>query len=107
MGSVVWGPEMAEVYDKTYAAMFGPAVLGPMTGTLAELAGDGAALEFAVGTGRVALALSARGIPVHGLELSRPMAERMAAKPAAPAAPGRDRPGVHARARPCRDRDVR
>ena len=44
-------------------------------------------LEFAVGTGRESLALSARGIPVHGLELSRPMAERLLAKPGAGAVP--------------------
>ncbi len=83
MASITWGAEVAEVYDKTYAAMFEPSVLGPMVGLLAELARGGPALEFAVGTGRVALALSARGIAVHGLELSRPMAERMAAKPGA------------------------
>ena len=83
MGSIVWGPEVAEVYDKTYSAMFEPPVLGRVTGVLAELARGGPALEFAVGTGRVALPLSARGIAVHGLELSRPMAERLLAKPGA------------------------
>jgi SAM-dependent methyltransferase len=87
MGSVMWEPELAEVYDETYAAMFGPAVLGPMTGVLAELARGGRALEFAVGTGRVALALSARGIEVHGLELSPHMAQRLLAKPGADAVP--------------------
>jgi SAM-dependent methyltransferase len=83
MGSITWGSQMAEVYDETYAAMFEPAVLDPMVGVLAELAMDGPALEFAVGTGRVAIPLSARGIPVRGIELSRPMAERLAAKPGA------------------------
>ena len=83
MGSVTWDSEIAEVYDETYAAMFEPAVLDPMVGVLAELAGDGPALEFAVGTGRVAIPLSARGIPVRGVELSRPMAERQVAKPGA------------------------
>ena len=83
MGSVTWDSEIAEVYDETYAAMFEPAVLDPLVGVLAELAGDGPALEFAVGTGRVAIPLSARGIPVRGVELSRPMAERQAAKPGA------------------------
>ena len=83
MGSVTWDSEIAEVYDETYAAMFEPAVLDPMVGVLAELAMDGPALEFAVGTGRVAIPLSARGIPVRGVELSRPMAERQAAKPGA------------------------
>jgi len=62
MGSIIWGPEVAEVYDRTYPALFGPSVLGPMVGLLAELARGGAALEFAVGTGRVALPLSASGI---------------------------------------------
>ena len=83
MGSVTWDSEIAEVYDETYAAMFEPAVLDPLVGVLAGLAGDGPALEFAVGTGRVAIPLSARGIPVRGVELSRPMAERQAAKPGA------------------------
>jgi SAM-dependent methyltransferase len=87
MASITWGPEVAEIYDKTYAAMFEPPALQPMTGLLAGLARGGPALEFAVGTGRVALALSARGIAVHGLELSPHMAERMLAKPGADAVP--------------------
>jgi SAM-dependent methyltransferase len=87
MGSITWGQELAGVYDKVYSAMFEPSVLGPMVGLLAELARGGPALEFAVGTGRVALPLSARGIAVHGLELSRPMAERLFAKPGADAIP--------------------
>jgi SAM-dependent methyltransferase len=85
MGSITWGPEVAGVYDKTYSAMFEPSVLDPMAGLLAELAQGGPALEFAVGTGRVALALSARGITVRGIELSRHMAERLFAKPGADA----------------------
>jgi SAM-dependent methyltransferase len=87
MASVTWGEEIAEVYDRTYAAQFEQSVLGPMVGMLSDLAGDGPALEFAVGTGRVALALSAAGILVHGLELSRPMAERMLAKRGGDAVP--------------------
>jgi SAM-dependent methyltransferase len=83
MGSITWGQEIAEVYDEIYAAMFEPPVLDPMVGLLAELAGDGPALEFAAGTGRVAIPLSARGITVRGIELSRSMAERLAAKPGA------------------------
>ena len=63
MVSITWGPDLAEVYDDTYAAGFAPSVLDPVVGLLGELAGSGPALEFAVGTGRVALALSARGIP--------------------------------------------
>jgi SAM-dependent methyltransferase len=67
--------------------MFESSVLGPMVGVLAELAAGGPALEFAVGTGRVALPLSARGIAVHGVELSPHMAERLLAKPGAGAVP--------------------
>lgn len=81
MSSVRWDAEIAEVYDETYAAMFELSVLGPMADVLAELAGGGPALEFAIGTGRVALPLSARGIPVRGIELSPAMAERLSAKP--------------------------
>jgi hypothetical protein len=68
MSSIRWDAEIADVYDETYAAMFEPSVLGPMADVLTELAGGGAALEFAIGTGRVALPLSARGIPVRGIE---------------------------------------
>jgi len=52
------------------AAMFEPDVLAPVVTMLAELAGDGRALEFAIGTGRVALVLSARGVAMHGIDLS-------------------------------------
>jgi SAM-dependent methyltransferase len=87
MGSITWGREIAEVYDKTYAAESGPSVLGPIVGLLAELARSEPALEFAAGTGRVALALSARGIAVHGIELSPHMAGQLRAKPGAGAVP--------------------
>jgi len=87
VGSIIWGPEWAEVYDQTYSARFEPSVIDPVVGILTELAQGGPVLEFAVGTGRVALPLSARGIAVHGLELSRPMAERLLAKPGASAVP--------------------
>ncbi|MFZ6005227.1 MAG: class I SAM-dependent DNA methyltransferase [Actinomycetota bacterium] len=60
--------------------MFDPSVLGPTVDLLAELAGDGAALELAVGTGRVALALADRGVPVSGIELSTAMAQRLLEK---------------------------
>jgi hypothetical protein len=70
MGSIIWGREMATVYDKAYAAKSEPSVLGPVVDLLAGLARGGPALELAVGTGRVALPLAARGIAVHGIELS-------------------------------------
>jgi SAM-dependent methyltransferase len=87
MASIVWDRELAEVYDRTYRATFGPAVLDPMVGMLAGLARGGPVLEFAVGTGRVALPLRARGIVVHGLELSPHMAAQLNAKPGADAIP--------------------
>jgi SAM-dependent methyltransferase len=81
MSSVTWGPELAAVYDATYAAMFAPSILDPTLDVLAELAQGGPVLEFAVGTGRVALPLRARGIVVQGLELSPHMADQLRAKP--------------------------
>ena len=87
MATVLWGAETASVYDATSAEMFAPAVLEPTVGVLAALADDGAALEFAVGTGRVALPLSERGVPVAGIELSPDMAAVLRAKPGAAAVP--------------------
>jgi hypothetical protein len=87
MATVLWGAEIASVYDATSAGMFEPAVLGPTVDVLASLAGNGAALEFAVGTGRVALPLSERGVPVAGIELSPDMAAVLRGKPGASAVP--------------------
>jgi SAM-dependent methyltransferase len=86
MGSIVWDREIAEVYDATSAVMFDPAQLDPAVDVLAGLA-RGRALELAIGTGRVALPLSARGVEVHGIELSPPMVEQLRAKPGAEAIP--------------------
>jgi hypothetical protein len=49
MATVLWGAEIASSYDGGSAEMFAPEVLGPTVDVLASLAGDGAALEFAVG----------------------------------------------------------
>jgi SAM-dependent methyltransferase len=75
-----WDAETAERYDDTSAFMFDPAVLDPVVDTLARLAGEGGALEFAIGTGRVAIPLTERGVPVSGIELSQPMVDRLHAK---------------------------
>lgn len=48
---------------------------------LAQIAGEGPALEFGVGTGRVALPLAQRGVPTHGIDMSRPMVARLISKP--------------------------
>ena len=76
----VWDAEMARSYDTPGEGMFAPEVLDPAVARLAELAGDGAALEFAVGTGRVAVPLAARGVPVTGIELSEAMVARLRTK---------------------------
>ena len=70
MGSMCWGREIAEVYDRTFAAQFDRSVVEPMIDLLADLAQGGRALEFAVRTGRVALPLSDRKVAVQGIELS-------------------------------------
>jgi len=87
VASVMWDAELAAVYDDVYAWQAEPSVIEPIAGILAELAGGGAALEFAVGTGRIALALSAREVAVTGIELSPHMAGRLRAKPGAGAVP--------------------
>ena len=71
---------VAARYDDSSGPEFDPEVVGRTVDVLAELAGDGAALEFAVGTGRIALPLAARGVPVSGIELSAAMTERLRAK---------------------------
>jgi SAM-dependent methyltransferase len=78
-----FGERVAAVYDEHSAGMFDPAVVGPAVALLAELAGDGRALEFAIGTGRIALPLAERGVPVTGIDNSEAMLGRLAAKPGA------------------------
>jgi SAM-dependent methyltransferase len=77
----VFDERVARTYDEDDAAMFAPGVLGPTVEFLAALAGDRRALEFAVGTGRVAIALRERGVDVAGIELSRAMTRRLETKP--------------------------
>jgi SAM-dependent methyltransferase len=74
---------VAARYDESSADMFDAAVVEPVVDFLAELAGDGRALELGIGTGRIALPLAQRGVPVHGIELSKSMAARLRAKPGA------------------------
>jgi len=71
---------VAARYDESAADMFDPAVLDPVVDFLAALAGDGRALELGIGTGRVALPLAARGVSVHGIELSRAMVAKLREK---------------------------
>ncbi|GGO08036.1 methyltransferase [Microbispora rosea subsp. aerata] len=76
----IWNAEAARRYDTPGIGMFAPEVLGPTVDRLAELAGGGRALEFAIGTGRVAVPLAQRGVPVTGIELSRPMIDQLRTK---------------------------
>src|SRR5919199_1862350 len=78
-----FGEQVAARYDAHSASMFDPAVLEPAVETLAELAGDGAALEFAIGTGRIALPLAQRGVRVAGIDNSDAMLARLREKPGA------------------------
>ena len=77
--------EVAARYDATLGPLNEPETLDPMVELLSELVADGAALELAVGTGRVAVPLAARGVPVSGIELSPDMVEQLRAKPGADA----------------------
>jgi len=78
--SDLWDAATAARYDDSSAHMFAPDVLDPAVEFLLALAGDGPALELAVGTGRVAIPLAARGIPVSGIELSEPMVDQLRLK---------------------------
>jgi SAM-dependent methyltransferase len=69
----IWDTETAAAYDTPGEGMFAPQVIAPTVERLAALAEGGPALEFAVGTGRVAVPLAASGVAVTGIELSRPM----------------------------------
>lgn len=75
-----WDAEAARRYDTPGTGMFAPEVLGPAVERLAQLAGTGAALEFAIGTGRVAIPLRQRGVPVSGIELSPAMVDQLRTK---------------------------
>jgi SAM-dependent methyltransferase len=76
----IWDAEVAQSYDTPGTGMFAVEVLEPTVDRLAELAGGGPVLELAIGTGRVAVPLAARGVPVTGIELSHPMIEQLRTK---------------------------
>ncbi|MFD7118887.1 class I SAM-dependent DNA methyltransferase [Streptomyces sp. NPDC059922] len=76
----IWDAETAQRYDTPGSGMFAPEVVEPTVDRLARLAGDGPALEFAIGTGRVAVPLAGRGVSVTGIELSLPMVELLRTK---------------------------
>ena len=71
---------VAARYDESSAEMFDPVVVEPAVDLLVELAGNGRALELGIGTGRIALPLAQRGVPVHGIDLSNSMVKRLREK---------------------------
>ncbi len=76
-----FGARVAADYDESSGPMFEPGVVDTTVSVLADLAGGGRALELGIGTGRIALPLARRGVPVPGIELSRAMVARLRAKP--------------------------
>ncbi|MFI2284927.1 class I SAM-dependent methyltransferase [Nocardia beijingensis] len=76
-----FGEQVAAGYDESAAAMFASSVVDPAVDFLAAAAGPGPALEFGVGTGRIALPLAARGVRVHGIDSAPAMVARLRAKP--------------------------
>jgi len=78
---------VASRYDDFSGAMFSSEAVEPVVELLAELAVGGRALELGIGTGRIALPLSQRGVEVHGIDLSQAMVARLRAKPGGAAIP--------------------
>ncbi|GAA3990922.1 class I SAM-dependent methyltransferase [Thermobifida alba] len=76
-----FGEAVAATYDESTADRSTPEAVDPVVDVLERLAGGGRALELGVGTGRIALPLARRGVPVHSIDLSRAMVARMRAKP--------------------------
>jgi SAM-dependent methyltransferase len=82
-----FGEHVAAKYDESLAEMFKPEAVEPAVAFLFELAGNGRALELGIGTGRIAIPLATRGVPVHGIDLSRAMVARLRQKAGAQSIP--------------------
>lgn len=76
-----FGERVAAAYDESSAEMFEPDVVDATVAFLAGLAGGGRVPELGIGTGRIALPPARRGVPVHGIDMSRAMVARLRAKP--------------------------
>jgi SAM-dependent methyltransferase len=76
----IWDADAARGYDTPGTGMFAPEVLAPVIARLEGLADGGRVLEFAIGTGRVAVPLHERGVAVTGIELSQPMIDQLRMK---------------------------
>ena len=82
-GDGYFDERVAARFDERYTHLEDPAVVDPMVDFVADLAVSGTALEFGIGTGRIALPLAKRGIRVHGIEMSQAMVARLRDKPSA------------------------
>jgi SAM-dependent methyltransferase len=78
-----FGERIAKTYEERWRHLFEPSVVEPAVAFIAALAGSGAALELGIGTGRLALPLSDRGVRVHGIDLSPAMIAELRTKPGA------------------------
>jgi SAM-dependent methyltransferase len=82
-GASTYGDRIADIYDERYAGVFG-SDLAATVAFLKEIAGDGAALELGIGTGRIAIPLAEAGVRLYGIDASEAMVERLRAKPGGP-----------------------
>lgn len=80
-------PVVAAAYDQTHDDHFTAAAIDSAQRVLSDLAGDGSVVEFAVGTGRLALPLAEAGVAVHGIDQSEPMVAELRKKPGADRVP--------------------
>jgi SAM-dependent methyltransferase len=86
-GPETFGERMADVYDTWYGTRLAEATTPQSVEALADLAAGGTILELAIGTGRVALPLAARGLQVHGIDASEAMVSKLREKPGGDAIP--------------------
>ena len=77
----IFNKRIASNYDFADRSMFAEDTINQTCSLLEELAGNGRVLEFAIGTGRVALPLQERGVEIHGIELSQSMVDQLYSKP--------------------------
>ncbi len=76
-------PIVAEAYDAGGSREQQPEFIANVVEVLADLADGGSVVEFAIGTGRIAVPLTEAGVSVSGMDISQPMLDRLNAKPVA------------------------
>jgi SAM-dependent methyltransferase len=86
-GASTYGDRIADFYDELIGTLFTPAATDRAVAFLADLAGTGRALELGIGTGRIAIPLTERGVTVTGVDASEAMVARLRARPGGDAIP--------------------